>query len=189
MEKIIKEIELVEIVKNGEIVDGYETHQISKIDYMEKGWRKTNMRNFMNILINLTQNKQLLVIDFIINNVKSDNTLRCTQKEIIEKLQLNKNTVNQTFIKLNKLNFIKKVGCVYQINPYIMGVFGSTEKNNKEIKEGKWEKYKKQEKTILSEKEKRELEDLHFKLSGVYKPYKKLEEEIKKDNEDDNLPF
>lgn len=115
-----------------------ETGELVELEYMEKqvshslkrGWRRVYMENFMELLTGLySAGRKIDVIDFILENLNSDNQLTLTQQQVIQKTGISAQTVVDTYKHLVANDFMKKQGAVYVVNPKYVCAFGSDKKN------------------------------------------------------------
>jgi len=96
----------------------------------KRGWRRVYLENFLEILTGLYNNgKKIEVVEFILNNLNSENQLTLTQNQVIEKSKISRRTVVDTYKYLVQSNFMKKQGAVFVINPEFINAFGSDKKN------------------------------------------------------------
>lgn len=137
---------IVEIKENG-VVTKYrgirkfkdlETGEIVEMEYAEKkvkhslkrGWRRVYLEQFMEVLTGLyNQGKKIKVVEFLLENLNDLNQFTQTQNFICEKLNFSPATVNKAFKYLIEINFMRKIGTVYTINPKFVCAFGSDKKN------------------------------------------------------------
>ncbi|EAL3923800.1 hypothetical protein A0Y82_08540 [Campylobacter upsaliensis] len=117
-----------------------ETGEVIELDYMEKkvshtlkgGWRRVYMENFMELVTGIySSGRKIDVIDFILNNLNSENQLTLTQSQVIEKTKCSSKTVVEIYKYLIENEFMKKVGAVYVVNPKYVCAFGSDKKNKR----------------------------------------------------------
>ncbi len=106
-----------------------------------KGWRRAYLFQLFDILLDLCGNSaKLRVIDFILNNLDSNNHFNMGQRQTLEKIQAQElkegkkkltswATVNRTFQALVEANALTKSGSVYIFNPKLANAFGSDRKN------------------------------------------------------------
>lgn len=115
-----------------------ETGEIVELEYAEKkvshslkrGWRRVYLENFMEILTGIySQGKKIDVVEFLLENLNSENQFTWTQDYVAQKLNISKQTVNDAFKYLVAQDFMKKIGSVYVINPKYVCAFGSDKKN------------------------------------------------------------
>lgn len=115
-----------------------QTGELIELEYIEKkvshslkkGWRRVYLENFMEILAGLySSGRKIDIIEFILNNLDSENKLTLTQNMVAEKTKTMKVTVNQTFKYLIEHDFMKKIGTAYVVNPKFVCAMGSDKKN------------------------------------------------------------
>lgn len=115
-----------------------DTGERFEIEYAEKkvshslkrGWRRVYLENFMEILTGIySQGKKIDVVEFLLENLNSENQFTQTQDYVVKKLNISKQTVNDAFKYLVEQNFMKKIGSVYVVNPNYVCAFGSDKKN------------------------------------------------------------
>ena len=73
--------------------------------------------------------KKIDVVEFLLENLNSENQFTQTQDYVVKKLNISKQTVNDAFKYLVEQNFMKKIGSVYVVNPNYVCAFGSDKKN------------------------------------------------------------
>lgn len=114
------------------------TGEVIELEYIEKkvshslnrGWRRVYLENFMELLTGLyAAGRKIDVIEFILDNLDSNNKLTISQTEVIEKSGVSKKTVIETYKYLIKNGFMRKKGTVYIVNPKYICAFGSDRKN------------------------------------------------------------
>lgn len=97
---------------------------------LKRGWRRVYLENFMEILTGIySQGKKIDVVEFLLENLNSENQFTQTQDYVVKKLNISKQTVNDAFKYLVEQNFMKKIGSVYVVNPNYVCAFGSDKKN------------------------------------------------------------
>lgn len=115
-----------------------ETGEIIELDYVEKkvkhslkrGWRRVYLEQFMELLTGLyASQKKIDVIEFILENLNSENQLVLTQGQVIKKTGISRQTVVDTYRYLVENDFMKKTGAVFTINTKFVCAFGSDRKN------------------------------------------------------------
>lgn len=114
-----------------------ETGELIELEYFDKavkhtlqgGWRRVYMENFMEILTDLTNSKKLSVVEYILANLDSENKFTKTQAQISEAIKVSRPIVIQTYKYLISINFMKKTGLCYTINPKFVCAWGSDKKN------------------------------------------------------------
>lgn len=115
-----------------------ETGVVYEVEMFEKqvkhklpgGWRRVYWDNMKEVFTGLYNNgKKMEVVDFIIANLNSENQLTMTQNQVIEKSKISRKTVVDTYKHLININFMKKKGSVFIINPKFIAAYGSDKKN------------------------------------------------------------
>lgn len=115
-----------------------ETGEIVELEYAEKkvshslkrGWRRVYLENFMEILTGIySQGKKIEVVEFLLENLNSENQFTQTQDYVAKRLEMSKKTVNDAFKYLVDADFMKKIGTAYIVNPKYVCAFGSDKKN------------------------------------------------------------
>ncbi|EAJ9313639.1 hypothetical protein FDN98_09550 [Campylobacter coli] len=115
-----------------------ETGEVIELEYVEKkvshtlpkGWRRVYLEHFMEVLTGLlASNRKIDVIEYILSNLDSENKMTQTQAFVVKKLKSNPRTVNETFKYLVDMDFMKKQGTAYIVNPKYVCAFGSDKKN------------------------------------------------------------
>lgn len=118
------------------LVKDLESGEVIELEYAEKsvkrglkrGWQRVYLEDFMEILTSFA-NKKVEVVEFILNNLNSENQLTLTYRDITERSDVSYKTVADTFKELQKMDFIKKVGTIWLVNPKFVCAFGSDQKN------------------------------------------------------------
>lgn len=120
------------------VVRDMETGEVIELEYVEKkvshslkrGWRRVYMENFMELLSSLySAGRKIDVIEFILENLNSENQLTLTQTQVIEKTGVSRPVVVETYKHLIEHDFMRKQGAVYVVNPKYVCAFGSDKKN------------------------------------------------------------
>lgn len=120
------------------LVKDIETGEIIELEYAEKqvkhslkrGWRRVYLEQFMEILTGLyAAGKKMDVVEFILDNLNSENQLTLTQSQVIQKSGISRPTVVDTYKYLIDKNFMRKIGAVFVVNPQFVAAFGSDKKN------------------------------------------------------------
>lgn len=114
-----------------------ETGELIELEYFDKavkhtmkgGWRRVYLENFMEILTDLTNSKKLHVVEYILQNLDSENKFTKTQAQISQAIKVSRPIVIETYKYLININFMKKTGLCYTINPKFVCAFGSDKKN------------------------------------------------------------
>ncbi len=106
-----------------------------------KGWRRVYIHQLLDILLELMgSSSKLQVIDFIIDNLDSNNKLCLTQRQIAQKMREEQHkkgeskfislaTINKTIQQLTEKDVLIKIGSAYVFNPKLVNAFGSDRKN------------------------------------------------------------
>ncbi|EGC0924306.1 hypothetical protein H8435_001843, partial [Campylobacter jejuni] len=111
-----------------------DTGEVIELEYLEKkvshnlkkGWRRVYLEQFMEVLTGLyASSKKIDVVEFILSNLNSENQLTLTQSYIAEKTGISFPIINETFKYLVKIDFMKKIGTAYVVNPKYVCAFGS----------------------------------------------------------------
>lgn len=120
------------------VMKDIETGEIIELEYAEKkvkhtlkrGWKRVYLEQFMEILTGLyAAGKKIDVVEFILDNLNSENQLTLTQSQVIQKSGISRPTVVETYKYLVEKNFMRKVGAVFIVNPEFVAAFGSDRKN------------------------------------------------------------
>ncbi|HED4594487.1 TPA: replication/maintenance protein RepL [Campylobacter jejuni] len=115
-----------------------DTGEVIELEYVEKkvshtlpkGWKRVYLENFMEILTGLySSGKKLDIIEFILENLNSENQLTLTQAQVMKKLGVSSKTIVETYKYLVDMDFMKKKGSVFVVNPKYVCAFGSDKKN------------------------------------------------------------
>lgn len=115
-----------------------ETGKIVELDYVTKevahtlkgGWRRVYLENFMEVLTGLySSGKKIEIIEYILDNLNSENQLCLTQEQVRKAINASPNTIVDTYKYLVECDFMKKIGSVYIVNPKFVCAFGSDSKN------------------------------------------------------------
>ncbi|ELL3464067.1 replication/maintenance protein RepL, partial [Campylobacter jejuni] len=97
---------------------------------LPKGWRRVYLENFMEILTGLySSGKKLDIIEFILENLNSENQLTLTQEQVMKATKVSRQTIVDTYKYLLAMDFMKKKGSVFVVNPKYVCAFGSDKKN------------------------------------------------------------
>lgn len=97
---------------------------------LRKGWRRVYLEQFMELMTGLySSNKKMDIIEFIINNLDSENKLTLTQAQVMEKVKVSTKTIVETYKYLIENDFMKKIGTAFVVNPKYVCAFGSDKKN------------------------------------------------------------
>lgn len=135
-------------------VDSFEVKQTrEEKDELDKiGWRRNIVEDYTKILLDITENKMLAVVHYLIQRMNSKNAIEITQEQVIKDLVISKPTVNRTFKALVEQNLLKKVKGKYVINPYVIAVRGNQKQNSEVIKETGFMPYRSEEDRKLEKK-------------------------------------
>ena len=115
-----------------------ETGEVIELEYVEKkvshslkrGWRRVYLENFMELLTGLyAASRKIDVVEFILENLNSENQLTMSQAQVIRASGISKPVVIETFQYLMANDFMRKKGSVYVINTKFVCAFGSDKKN------------------------------------------------------------
>jgi Fic family protein len=133
-----KEVGIITKYYGSRKVQDIETGEIFEVEYsnkkvnhsLKRGWRRVYLEVFMEVLTGLlSSSRKIDVVEFILDNLNSENQFIYTQDMIVKKTGISKQTVNSTFKHLVGVDFMKKIGTVYVINPKFITAFGSDKKN------------------------------------------------------------
>jgi hypothetical protein len=135
-------------------IDTFEVKQTrEEKDELDKiGWRRNIVEDYTKILLDITENKMLAVVHYLIQRMNNKNAIEITQEQVIKDLGISVQTVNSTFKALVKQNLLKKVKGKYVINPYVIGVRGNQKQNTEVIKETGFTPYRSAEERNLENK-------------------------------------
>lgn len=121
------------------VVQDMETGEIMELEYVEKkvpygnikrGWRRVYLEHFMELIAGLySAGRKIDVVEFILDNLNSENQLTMSQAQVIRASHISKPVVIETFQYLIANDFMKKQGSIYAINPKFICAFGSDKKN------------------------------------------------------------
>lgn len=119
-------------IETGEILD-IPVIEKYPVHTLKKGWRRVYLENFMEVLSGLfMQNRKIDLVEFILDNLDSENKFIMTYDEIQKNLEISRPIIAETFKYLTAVNFMrKKRGSCYIINPKFVCAFGSDRKNNR----------------------------------------------------------
>ena len=97
---------------------------------LKRGWKRVYLEQFMQLLTGLYENRRKLdIIEFILNNLNSENQFTTQQQTIIKELAVSPNTIVETYKYLTKTGFWKKTGLCFTVSPKFVCAFGSDSKN------------------------------------------------------------
>jgi Fe2+ or Zn2+ uptake regulation protein len=94
----------------------------------KKGWRRAIIGDLMEVLEQIG-NKKIKVMEFLIDNMNSNNEINLSQREVEQATGISIKTINETFKALVTANFLKKIKRRYVLNTQIISAFGSGDKN------------------------------------------------------------
>jgi predicted transcriptional regulator len=94
----------------------------------KRRWRRVVLTDFLEVLEQIG-NKKIKVLEYLIDNMNSNNEIDLSQREIAEATKISIQTINTTMKALTEANVIKKIKRKYVLNTKIVSAFGSTEKN------------------------------------------------------------
>lgn len=94
----------------------------------KKGWRRAIIGDLMEVIEQIG-NKKIKVMEFLIDNMNTNNEIDLSQREVVEATGISIQTVNETFKALVETNLLKKIKRKYVLNTQIISAFGSSEKN------------------------------------------------------------
>ncbi|RTJ71710.1 replication/maintenance protein RepL [Campylobacter jejuni] len=115
-----------------------DTGEVIELEYVEKkvshtlkkGWRRVYLEQFMEVLTSLYSSaKKIDVVEYILENLNSENQLTLTQTQVIKATKVSRPIVVETYKHLIEMDFMKKKGTVYVVNPKYVCAFGSDKKN------------------------------------------------------------
>ena len=112
------------------------TGEIIEIDYIEKklsptlkgGWRRVYLADFLQILDEIG-NAKIKVLEFILDNIDSNNKLTLEMTEVSKKTEISYKTVRTTFKALEEKKLLKKLGTAWIVMPDVVSAFGGDKKN------------------------------------------------------------
>ena len=116
-----------------------DTGEVIELQYLNKkvkhslkgGWRRVYLEQFMELLTDLVSGRKIEIVNFIIDNLNSDNQFVMTQIEVIKRLGVSSATITATYKYLTEMNFWKKTGLCFTVNSKFICAFGSDNKNAK----------------------------------------------------------
>ena len=117
-------------------VKDLDTGEIFEIDYIKKttdrrlkgGWRRVYLADFLEILLEIG-NTRIKVLEYILNNVDSNNKLTMSMRQVSEEVGISYKTTFETFKQLAKKGLIRKYGTAWVVMPSFVSTFGSDAKN------------------------------------------------------------
>lgn len=125
--KIIGKEQLIR-VNDGEIIEMDVVLKKQSDTLNKKGWRRTNIKEFMNLLA-LFGNKKIEVLNLLIQKMNGANKVEITQREVSKILNIDLSTVSAAFTELSGQDIIKKIKNCYIINTTIVSAFGDIKNN------------------------------------------------------------
>lgn len=126
------------IYQGTKIFKNVETGEIIELDYIEKkvnhtlkrGWRRVYLEQFLECLTGLyASGKKLRIVYYILDNLDSENKFTITQAQVINETKISSKTVVETYKYLVDIDFMRKTGLCYTINPRFVCAIGSDKKN------------------------------------------------------------
>ncbi len=174
----------VKIIGTREFIDS-STGEVIQMDMTErkqdimakKGWRRVNIKEFMNVL-SLVGNKKIEVLNLLIQNMNGTNKTELTQREVAKILGISLDTVSAAFIELGALGLIKKIKNCYVLNTQIVSAYGSVENNMSYCEEYGFYAEEKE-----SEREKTASAKIQKKLKAIAR----IESDIRKISDEEKL--
>lgn len=95
--------------------------EIYKKHYGGKFFYRVWLSDLLNALGLLNNNKELDILFYVLDNMKSDNNFIGTYRSIAEDTNISLSTVTRIFKKMNEVNLITKVqNGVYKVNPALI---------------------------------------------------------------------
>lgn len=119
-------------------VKDLETGAILEIEFFEKrvrhglprGWRRVYMEAFMDLLAGIySAGRKIDIIEFILDNLDSNNKFTMSQAQVIAKTGASPNTVVETYKYLLENDFWRRDGTCYLVSTKFVCAFGSDRKN------------------------------------------------------------
>ncbi|MCT7570369.1 replication/maintenance protein RepL [Aliarcobacter butzleri] len=174
----------VKIIGTKEVIDS-QTGEVFQLDIAErkndimarKGWRRTNIKELMNILA-LVGNKKIQVLNLLIQNINGTNKIELTQREVSKILGIELKTVSTAFTELSALGLIKKIKNCYVLNTQVISAYGSVDNNTSLCQEYGFYAEEKE-----SEREKTASAKIQKKLKAIAR----IESDIKKINDEEKM--
>lgn len=97
---------------------------------LPRGWRRVYLESFMEILTGIySAGRKIDVIEFILDNLDSNNKFTLSQAQVVEKTKVSKPIVIETYRYLINNDFWRKDGTCYLVNTKFVCAFGSDRKN------------------------------------------------------------
>lgn len=117
-------------------VKDLDSGEIFEIDYIKKttdrrlkgGWKRVYLGDFLEILLEIG-NTKIKVLEFVLNNVDSNNKLTMSVLQVSNKVGISYKTTHETFKRLAEKGLIKKIGTAWVVMPSFVSTFGSDAKN------------------------------------------------------------
>lgn len=117
-------------------VKDLDSGEIFEIDYIKKttdrqlkgGWKRVFLGDFLEILLEIG-NTKIKVLEYILNNVDSNNKLTMSMLQVSESVGISYKTTHGTFKKLEEKGLIRKFGTAWVVMPSFVSTFGSDAKN------------------------------------------------------------
>ncbi|RTJ97262.1 replication/maintenance protein RepL [Campylobacter jejuni] len=115
-----------------------DTGEVIELEYVEKkvshtlkkGWRRVYLEQFMEVLTSLYSSaKKIDIVEYILENLNSENQLTLTQEQVMKATKVSRQTIVDTYKHLIEMDFMKKKGSVFVVNPKYVCAFGSDKKN------------------------------------------------------------
>lgn len=174
----------VKIIGTREFIDS-STGEIIQMDMAErkhdimakKGWRRVNIKEFMNVL-SLMGYKKIEVLNLLIQNITGANKTELTQREVAKILGISLDTVSTAFTELSALGLIKKIKNSYVLNTQIVSAYGSVDNNTFLCEEYGFYAEEKE-----SEREKTASAKIQKKLKAI----ERIKSDIKKINNEEKM--
>ena len=94
----------------------------------KKGWRRTNIKQLMEILA-VVGNKKIQVLNLLIKKMSGSNKVEITQREVAKILNIDLSRVSAAFTELSGQNIIRKIKNCYVINTTLISSFGDVKNN------------------------------------------------------------
>ncbi|EAK7751997.1 hypothetical protein E7L98_09495, partial [Campylobacter jejuni] len=73
--------------------------------------------------------KKIDIVEYILENLNSENQLTLTQEQVMKATKVSRQTIVDTYKHLIEMDFMKKKGSVFVVNPKYVCAFGSDKKN------------------------------------------------------------
>lgn len=106
------------------------------IDYIKKttdrhlkgGWKRVYLGDFLEILLEVG-NSKIKVLEYILNNLDSNNKLCKSIKQVAEATKISYPTTHEAFKIFAKRGLLRKVDTTWVVMPSFVSTFGSDAKN------------------------------------------------------------